>query len=131
MAKVVYIVYNSIVTALLLAIISFKSVWLEMRVNIGLLIPIYAAIVCIVLCIIHRNRNHLNRKHKLVTIVNLLISGAVSVLILGISSIKVVPAAIIREGLHLVHAKFLYVNLALCAFLTAGLIIILVQKEKL
>jgi len=127
-AKTFYVLYNSVVIALFCACLSFKNVWLEMRVNIGLLVPVYAAVVFAALWFALKGHARIGGRHKLLAVGNLLAAGTASLVILGFESIKVVPAAIIREGLNIVHVKFLYINLALCAFLVVGLIIILVQR---
>ena len=128
MAKIIFMLYNSIVLALLLACLSFNNVWLEMRINIGWLIPPYVLILCFGFGLVLRKSPGINRNHKWFTLINILVSSAVSALILGIDSVKVVPAAIIREGLNLNTLSFGSLNIALGIFLMLGLIIILVQK---
>jgi hypothetical protein len=120
--------YSSVIIALFLACLSFKSVWLEMRVNIGLLVPVYAAVVFTAIWFALKGHARIKGKHKLLAVGNLIATGMASIMVLGPESIKVVPAAIIREGLGLIHTRFLYINLALCAFIVAGLILILVQR---
>nr|AGS53096.1 hypothetical protein [uncultured bacterium contig00036] len=120
--------YNSVVIALLLAFISFRSFWLEMRVNIGMLIPVYAAIVFVIFFFVSKNMRNFGGRYKMFTAINLLVSGIASTLILGAQSMGVVPAAIIREGLKITHTKILYINIALGMFLACGLLIILMQK---
>lgn len=128
MGRLFYMLYNSIVIALLLAFISFRSVWLEMRVNVGLLVPIYTAAIFLIFMFALRKKRGFSGKYKVFTVVNLLVTGIASTLVLGIQSMGVVPAAIIREGLKMAHTKFSYINIALCVFLAAGLLIILVQR---
>jgi len=128
MGKIFYVFYLSLLIGFLLAIISFQSFWLEMRVNIGLLIPVYTAVFYAAFYSVMKRVEHINGKHKLFAFGSLLASSAASLMLLGPERIKVVPAAIVREGLNLVHVKYSYINLAICVFLLAGLIIILTQR---
>lgn len=122
--------YNSIVIALLLSFLSFKNTWLEMRVNIGWLIPLYTIILYIIFYIISkRSKKVVILKYKVLTIGNLIGCSIISAVILGIESIKIVPAAIIREGLMIRHVSLNTINVILVVFLIIGLLIILMQKK--
>ena len=128
MGKIFYLFYLSALAGLFLAILSFQSFWLEMRVNIGLLIPVYAAVVFVALAYVLRREQRLRVRHKWFALGSLLATSAASLLILGFTRLKVVPAAIVREGLSLVHTPYSYLNVALGAFFLAGLLIIFGQK---
>jgi len=129
-AKILYMAYNSLVLALLFACASFRIVWLEMRVNIGLLLFAYIIVAFILFCIVLRKKKGFRSKYKLFTVINLAASSLLALIMLGAKSIAVVPAAFIREGLHATHLSFTHVNATLCTILAVGLVIILVQRVR-
>ncbi len=128
MTKKFFIFYNSVILAFVLSFIGFKNVWLEMRVNIGMLVPIFTLILCVLFYLFSKNKNIITNKNKVMTLFNLLFCSVSSFLILGGKSLKVVPASIIREGFGITHVKFAYINNALIVLLVIGLIIIMIKK---
>jgi hypothetical protein len=124
--KTFQIIYNSLIWGLIVAILAFQSVWLEMRMNIGIFVPIVAIIAIIVLAMM--------KKGQLLTfkfsLVNLLVGLIVSVFTLGFRRIMVVPASIVREGLGITQVSFSNMNIILMIILIGGLILIYFNNKK-
>lgn len=92
-----------------LALLIGRSVWLEMRINVGHIIPISSA--CFVLLLGARKR-----PLKLIPFLLLeVITAAILFSIYGFSSstILIVPAALFREGFHLNSLSLMKINLFL------------------
>ena len=94
--KLFKIVYNSFLWAMTMAILCFKNEWLQMRVNTGYIFG------------------------------GLLILSTVVIwfVLYGSERMKVVPAALVREGIHQTRIPFSKINLILCIITVAGMFII-------
>jgi len=120
------LIYNGFVWGLLTAIIAFNNQWLEMRINIGYLIP---AVMLVVLIAVLTSKKTVIITGKF-TAVNLFLCFILTYGVLGTKRLTVVPAAIIREAIKMTDVKFAAVNLFLVLCLTLGLITILLCRPK-
>ncbi|MDR1017528.1 MAG: hypothetical protein LBM02_02370 [Lachnospiraceae bacterium] len=120
--KIVKCFYNSLVLSLAIGVILFNNVWLQMRVNIG---TIFFAVFFLLLVIgsIFVIKKKINL-HYFVTITITIISILVVFMILGFTRLQVVPAAFIREGLHLPSLSFQLINYTLIFILAALFLVI-------
>lgn len=121
------LLYNSFIWGLLGAILAFQNTWLEMRINIAIIIPIIMIISILLFTII--------KKGKLLTFrfstINLIVCTVISMIILGFKRAKIVPASILREGLNVTEVSFTIMNLILAVILIGGLgIIYFSSREK-
>ncbi len=128
MTKKFLIFYNSIILAFVFSFIGFKNVWLEMRMNIGILVPIFTIVLCLLFYVLSKNKSAITNRNKIMTLFNLLVCFVASLFILGGKSLMAVPASIIREGLGITHIKFATINYAVVLLLAIGLIIIMTKK---
>jgi len=127
------IIYNSFLWALIIAITSFKSEWLEMRVNIGyIFFGTFIALSLILSLILRRKELKLGR---VFTTANLLICTSYAMILYGFQRLKIVPSSIIREGIHRNKIPFITINWVLFFIIVLGLVIIIIfnkskQKNK-
>jgi hypothetical protein len=103
---------------------AFQNEWLEMRVNIGLIIP---AVMFLVTAVVLLMKKPLNLSGRF-TAVNLFVGVWAAFLILGSKRLLVVPAAMIREAIKMTDLGFSTINLVLIIGLIAGLTAIWVGK---
>ncbi|SHJ84001.1 hypothetical protein SAMN02745975_03016 [Geosporobacter subterraneus DSM 17957] len=125
------LMYNSFLWGLGAAIIAFQIEWLEMRMNIGIIIPVVAVISFFIVSLIRRMKKAGKYTHFMnakFTTVNLIICLIIAVVMLGLNRIQVVPAAIIREALGLTYIKFSVMNLYISSALLIGLGMILYSE---
>ena len=119
-------IYNGFVWGLLAAIIAFNNQWLEMRVNIGYLIPAVMLIAMIAVLTV--------KKQVIITAkftaLNLLLCFLLIYGILGTKRLTVVPAAIIRESIKMTDIGFPAINLVLILCLMLGFITILIWRPN-
>lgn len=124
--KTFKLLYNSFIWGLLGAVLAFQNTWLEMRINIAIIIPIIMVISILLLIVI--------KKSELLTFwfsaINLVVCTAISMIILGFKRAKIVPASILREGLHVTEVSFTIMNFILVVLLIGGLGIIYFNSRK-
>ncbi|KMT22513.1 hypothetical protein [Clostridium cylindrosporum] len=116
------ILYNSFLWSLVIALTSFKSEWLEMRMNIGLLLFGVWIALFIILSLISIKKT-LNMSF-IFSIINLIVCLGYLAVLYGIERLSIVPASIIREGLNMTSVSFNTINTVLIVFLLVGLVII-------
>lgn len=126
--KYITLLYNSFLWALVISITAFTSEWLEMRVNIGTVLFGIWPLLFIILSFIFRKKTLKNS--FIFTLVNLVICFIYGFILYGVERIGIVPASIIREGLHMTSMKFSSVNIALCIVLLVGLVVIFITSNK-
>lgn len=121
--------YNSFLWGLTAAILAFQNQWLEMRMNIGYIIPMVmvAAFAILTAAELLKGKKASFEMSSRVTIVNILICTITSILTLGQERIKVVPAVIIREGIGMTRLSFGRVNTVLIIALVIGLGVIMLE----
>lgn len=122
-------IYNSFLWAMVVALTCFKSQWFEMRVNIGYVFFIsFIILSCI---FINTMKWYKVKTNKMFTIINIVVSFVYSILLYGMDRLKVVPASIVREGIHLNKIPFSTINIVLSTIIILGLAIIIVFDKKI
>ncbi len=122
--KYISIIYNSFLWSMVIAITSFKSEWLEMRVNIGYIFFATFILISVILSTIPRRKQL--KLTAVFTTVNLFICTVYAMILYGFQRVKVVPASIIREGIHINKIPFLVINWVLFIIITLGLVLIII-----
>ena len=122
MMKLFKIVYNSFLWAMTIAILCFKNEWLQMRVNTGYIFGGLLILSTMVVLFVFRKQEVVFK--SLFTAGNLIICSVIGLLMYGGERMKVVPAALVREGIHQTRIPFSKINLILCIITAAGILII-------
>jgi Uncharacterized conserved protein len=118
------LLYNSFIWGILISILAFQSEWLEMRVNIGVFIPIVIVLCLIVGTLLKKlGKGHLLHLNLTATIINVIACAIISLVVLGMERIQVVPASIVREGMKVTNISFDSINIILLLILIVGLIL--------
>lgn len=122
--KLYKLIYNSFIWGMLISILAFQNVWLEMRMNIGIIIPIFMVLTLILGILLKKvGKEHLLKLNVTFTVINLLVCTIISLLVLGMERILVVPASIVREGFKCTNISFDIMNIILIILLIGGLIL--------
>ncbi|KAA8664583.1 hypothetical protein ACFHWD_09645 [Clostridium sp. MT-14] len=124
------LIYNGFIWGLLLSIIAFQNEWLEMRINTGIIIPITMALCFIVYFIKSAKKHPLYKIGFKFSIFNLISCVLITILIIGTDRFQILPASIIREGIHYSSLSFSTVNLILSIFFITGLFIIFLSSRS-
>ena len=130
--KILKMLYNGIIWGLLTAVIAFKSTWLEMRMNIGYIIPLLMIAVLIVgflIGVIRQEYKFIDRMGFGFSMVNLIISSIIAITILGLDRIAVVPAAIVREGIKATGISFPIINTIIVIILLLGAVVLAIGEK--
>lgn len=122
MMRLFKIVYNSFLWAMTIAILCFKNEWLQMRVNTGYIFGGLLILLTMVVLFVFRKREDVF--NSLFTAGNLIVCSVIGLLMYGGERMKVVPAALVREGIHQTRIPFSKINLILCIITAAGILII-------
>lgn len=121
-------IYNSFLWALVIAITSFKSEWLEMRVNIGYIFFVTFILLSVILSLIPTRKQL--KLSGVFTTANLFICIIYVMILYGFKRLKVVPASIIREGIHINRIPFSVINWVLLIIITLGLVLIIIFNKS-
>lgn len=121
-------IYNSFLWGMVVAITSFKSEWLEMRVNIGYVFFGVFLTLSVILSLISK-RKSLNLR-GVVTTVNLCACTIYGIILYGFERLAVVPASILREGLHRNKIPFSTINWVLLIIVVLGFVTIIVFNKS-
>ena len=124
--KHINIIYNSFLWAMVIAITSFKSEWLEMRVNIGYIFFGAFLVITLILSLISRRKQL--KLNGVFTILNLFLCTGYALILYNFQRLKVVPASIIREGIHKNKIPFSTINFILLVIIVLGLVMIIISK---
>lgn len=119
--------YNSFLFSLLISLTLFTSEWLEMRVNIGFVFFGLWLLVFIVLSILSRKKLKLG---FIFSLNNLIICFIVAFILYGLERLTIVPASIIREGLHMTSISFGVINIVITIFIVLGLGVLFIGSRK-
>lgn len=120
------IIFNSILWAMAIALSCFKSEWLEMRVNIGYIFFASALTLSLILFIALKKKSRkLNLKF---TLINSIIMFFYGIFLYGFKRIQIVPASIIREGIHQTRIPFSTINNVILIVLICGIIYLIVDE---
>lgn len=120
------LLYNSLLWGLLVAVMTTNSLWLDMRIKVGLIIP---AVVLISMSVALFVQIRLIRTPRF-ALLNLILCFIVTYLVLGAKRLVVLPASIIRETINMTGISFSVINWGLIIFLILGLIIIWICRPK-
>ena len=115
------IIYNSFLWALVIASTSFKSEWLEMRVNIGYIF--FASFILLSVILIAIPRRKQLKISGAFTTANLFVCTIYAMILYGFQRLKVVPASIIREGMHMNKISFSVINGVLLIIIILGFVL--------
>lgn len=127
--KYLNVFYNSFLWAMVIAITSFKSEWLEMRVNIGYIFFATFILLSVILSTIPKGKQL--KLSGVFTTANLIICTIYAMILYGFHRLKVVPASIIREGIHRNKIPFSIINWVLLIIIILGLVLIIIfDKSK-
>lgn len=131
--RVLKLLYNGFIWGLLAAVLAFQNTWLEMRINIGYIIPMLMALVLIAGLLIGEAR----RGYKLIggidfkfSAANLLLCSTAALLILGVQRLAIVPAAIVREGIRATGISFTVINIIITAVLLIGAAVLALNEKQ-
>lgn len=122
----VKILFNSMLWAMAIALSCFKSEWLEMRVNIGYIFFASTIILSIVFFIIYK-KNKLKFSLKF-TLINTIATSIYGIILYDLQRIQIVPACIIREGVHQTKLPFSLINKITLTIIICGIIIIILDE---
>ena len=122
MMRLFKIVYNSFLWAMTIAILCFKNEWLQMRVNTGYIFGGLLILLTMVVLFVFRKWEDVF--NSLFTAGNLIVCSVIGLIMYGGERMKVVPAALVREGIHQTRIPFSKINLILCIITAAGILII-------
>lgn len=112
------VIYNCSLVSFLLAILCFSNEWLQMRVNTGMIFfASWLFLSFVVGFLTWRKQLQVQRRVTLVIVIGCVL---ISWLVLGSDSLTVVPAALLREGLHQPMLPFSVINLSLLSWLVLG-----------
>lgn len=111
--------YNSFIWAAAAAAALFQNTWLEMRVNMGIVLFALCALFFAVSSIWNI------RFSALFTTASLVVIGAAGTFFLGFERMCVLPALIIREGTGARLVSVSALNAAILVFLAAGYLLLL------
>lgn len=128
--KVFRLLYNSFIWGIFISILAFQSEWLEMRVNIGIFIPL-VMLLCLAIGMLLKKmgKNHIIEFSLKTTTINVLLCVFISLGILGVERIQVVPASIVREGMKVTNISFDSVNIILLLLLVGGFVLCYFEKD--
>lgn len=116
--KYIRIIYNSFLWAMTAATLCFKNEWLQMRVNTGLIFFGLLAALSVVLSLAFRKRKF--TFNWIFTVCNLAVCTVIGMFVYGFARMKVVPAALLREGIGQTSIPFSTINIILTAVTAAG-----------
>ncbi len=114
------LIYNGFVWGLLVAVMATSSLWLDMRIKVGLIIP---AVILISVMLGFITKNKMIQTWGF-TVINLVGCSGVIFFLLGAKRMAVLPASIIRETINMTSLSFSAINWGLAMFLSLGLIVI-------
>lgn len=122
--KIYRLLYNSFIWGMLISILAFQSEWLEMRMNIGIIVPIFMALFLIAGILLKKaGKEQLLSLSAAFTIINVSACTIISLSVLGMERIQVVPASIVREGLKITNVSFGIMDIILLILISGGLIL--------
>lgn len=119
------ILYNSFLWALVVSITCFKNEWLEMRVNIGLVLFVVWLVLFAATLLMRKKSVKFGFSFSAI---NLVVCVNYALFLYGVRRVAVVPASIIREGLHVTNISFSSINIALVVFLLVGICLMFAEK---
>jgi len=129
--KLFAFIYNGFVLGMLFSVLAFQDEWLEMRMNIGLIIFITMLLAIVSYSILkYRNIIIKYKNLKLFSFSSLVLSFLISFIILGGKRMLTLPASILREALGITFISFDIINIIIMFVLVVGIILITTIKSK-
>lgn len=128
--NLIIFIYNGFIIGMLFSILAFQSQWLEMRMNVGLIIFV-TMIVSIIIYILSlvKKKSIQGKRLKIFTLSSLVTSFVIALVTLGTKRIITLPASILREALGLNTISFGIFNTIILLVISVGLIFILPCKK--
>ena len=125
------VIYNGFVLGLFFSILAFQSEWLEMRMNVGLIIfiTIIISIIIYITAIVKKKRIH-KKNLEIFTLGSLGTSFIIALVILGAKRITTLPASIFREALGITNISFGIINIVVLLIILLGIVPILAYKKE-
>lgn len=131
--RIVKLLYNGFIWGLLAAVLAFQNTWLEMRINIGYIIPLLIALVLISSLLtgtIKHDFKLIDRLGLKFAMVNLVLCSIIAFIVLGFDRLAVVPAAIVREGIKATGISFSIINTCIVAILLIGAAVLALRERQ-
>ena len=122
--KFVVLIYNGLIWGMLVAVMATRNLWLDMRIEVGLIIPT-VILISIIGGLIAGNKLI---KSPGFALANLILCFILTFLVLGTKRLAVVPASIIRETIYMTSLGFSVINWGLIMALILGLIVIWIWR---
>ena len=124
-------IYNGFVLGLFFSVLAFQSEWLEMRMNVGLIIfiTIIMSIIIYIAALVKKKRIH-KKNLKIFTLGSLGTSFIITFVILGAKRITTLPASIFREALGITNISFGIINIVVLLIILLGIVPILAYKKE-
>ena len=112
--------YNASLWAMTISMLLGMWAWLGMRMNMGwIFYGLWLVLAIVLICI---RKLHCG---WLFTAINLVVCGAVNLMVFGVDKLKILPAARVREGIMMYTLNLGLVNTVIVAFLVVGFALIL------
>jgi len=131
--RIVKLLYNSFIWGMLAAVMAFQNTWLEMRMNIGYIIPLLMALVFLLVLVIGALRHEykfVDRLNLKSTVVNLIVCSIAAFIVLGFDRLAIVPAAIVREGIKATGISFSIINAIIVTVLLLGTVALALNERQ-
>ena len=123
-------IFNGFVIGMFAAVLASKSVWLEMRMNLGYVIfGVWALITAISLFLVYSGTQR-NLFNWITTLVILAAALAGSLIALGPARLTRVPASLLREGLSMSGVPLTTWNILLLVVMILSTILIVAYDFK-
>ncbi|HAX52911.1 hypothetical protein [Muricomes intestini] len=118
--------YNGSLWAMAIALTCFHNTWIQMRINTGYIF--YGSwLVLTILCYIATKKRETG---ILFSITSMILCIAYSYALYGWKRLQIVPASLLREGIHQPTIKFAIINKVIIAFMIIGIIIIILENIR-
>lgn len=112
--------YNCSMWAMVIAISCFYNTWIQMRINTGYIFYSSWLAFTILICIIVKKWE----PGVFFTVMNVILSTVYGYVLYGWKRLQIVPASLLREGIHQPAMKFATINKVIFTFIIAGMLII-------
>jgi hypothetical protein len=124
-------IYNGFILGFLFSILAFQNQWLEMRINVGLIIflTIFISIILYIITLLKKKVIYI-KKLRVFTLCSLFSSFIITFLILGSKRIITLPASILRESMGLTQVSFGTFNIIILLIILIGIVPILFVNQS-
>ena len=120
------IFYNCFMWAMIIALTCFQNTWLQMRVNTGYIFYSSWLILTLVLGLVLRKR----QLGTVFSIINLIFATGYGLFLFGWKRLQIVPASLLREGIHQTAVKFSVINRIVLLFIVIGMLLIIMDAVR-